>query len=96
MFKNGFALIAPEYVSKDERNYHIFEARQHILTEEIVLKSRKSVCGTVLLNKKPICRRFEENLNVLSAWAEMMLEDQFCGICSDVSVVADERNSFAS
>ena len=96
MFKDGFVLIAPEYISGDERNYHIFEAKQHILTEEIFLKSNKSICETVLLNKKPLCRRFEESLDVLLSWATTMLEDQICDSCANVSVVIECKKKFSS
>ncbi|MBO4520765.1 MAG: hypothetical protein J5787_06115 [Alphaproteobacteria bacterium] len=97
MFKNGFVLIAPEYVLGDTRSYHVFKAKQHILTEEIVLQSNKSICGRVLLNKKPLCRRFEEDLGVLSMWASMTIEDQFCRDCGYVSgALSKEKDRAAS
>ncbi|MBO4643267.1 MAG: hypothetical protein J5716_01520 [Alphaproteobacteria bacterium] len=92
MFKNGFVLIAPEYVLGDTQSYHIFSAKQHILTEEIVLRSKKSICGKVSLNKKPLCRRFEEDLRVLSIWASKTIEDQFCRDCDGISGVIKKDN----
>jgi len=94
MYRDGFVLIGPEYVvirpeyinTVNENHYHIFSAKQNIITEEFLLKSDQSICGTVSLKKKPLCRRFEENLSDLTFWAMSTLEEQFCENCSKTSI----------